>query len=395
MATTNLSRVEARTRLKPRRDPYWQRLESGHYVGFRKMSANSTGSWFGRCRDLDSGKQLQTPLGGYEHLAAHQRFDAAKRDAENWFKHLSRGGKTEAITVKNACSDYVAHLLSQRGKRPADDAEMRFKRWVYGDKTLSETELSKLTRKRIEDWRTRMTMRPVKVNRDDRDVPVNRPRSAASVNRDMSSLRAALNRAHDAGFVTTDMAWRVALRPTKNADGRRDVYLDRSQRRQIIANAQGDLAIFLRSLSVLPLRPGALAALKTSNFDERLSTLLVGKDKAGKDRRIKLPAITAAFLAEQCKGKSKEAVLFARADGSAWNKDAWKKPVKAAALAAELPGTTTAYALRHSTITDLVTGGLDLLTVAQLSGTSVAMIERHYGHLRADRAAAALARLAL
>jgi hypothetical protein len=36
-----------------------------------------------------------------------------------------------------------------------------------------------------------------------------------------------------------------------------------------------------------------------------------------------------------------------------------------------------------------------LLTVAQISGTSVAMIERHYGHLRSDVAAGALARLAL
>ena len=39
--------------------------------------------------------------------------------------------------------------------------------------------------------------------------------------------------------------------------------------------------------------------------------------------------------------------------------------------------------------------GLDMLTSAQLSGTSVAMIERHYGHLRADHAALALASLAL
>jgi hypothetical protein len=38
---------------------------------------------------------------------------------------------------------------------------------------------------------------------------------------------------------------------------------------------------------------------------------------------------------------------------------------------------------------------LDLLTVAQISGTSVVMIERHYGHLRGDIAASALARLAL
>ena len=84
-----------------------------------------------------------------------------------------------------------------------------------------------------------------------------------------------------------------------------------------------------------------------------------------------------------------------QADGRAWNKDAWKHPIKDAARAASLPASVTAYTLRHSTITDLVVGGLDLLTVAQISGTSVRMIERHYGHLRADRAAAALAALAL
>ena len=81
--------------------------------------------------------------------------------------------------------------------------------------------------------------------------------------------------------------------------------------------------------------------------------------------------------------------------GKPWNKDAWKGPIKQAVAAAELSTGVTAYTLRHSVITDLVTGGLDLLTVAQLSGTSVAMIERHYGHLRADYAAAALARLTL
>ena len=44
---------------------------------------------------------------------------------------------------------------------------------------------------------------------------------------------------------------------------------------------------------------------------------------------------------------------------------------------------------------DLANGGLDLLTVAQISGTSVRMVEQHYGHLRSDVAATALERLAL
>ncbi|MEO8526401.1 MAG: tyrosine-type recombinase/integrase [Caldimonas sp.] len=126
--------------------------------------------------------------------------------------------------------------------------------------------------------------------------------------------------------------------------------------------------------------PGALAALKVASFDKRLSALTIGKDKAGRDRKIKLPAHTTSFFAEKANDKLPSVLLLARGDGKAWDKDAWKKPVKAAAKAAGLPDTVTAYEMRHSAITDLVTDGLDLLTVAQLSGTSVAMIERHYGH---------------
>ncbi len=121
----------------------------------------------------------------------------------------------------------------------------------------------------------------------------------------------------------------------------------------------------------------------------------MGQDKAGKDRRIKMPDVTAAFFEEASKDKLPTAPLLARADGKAWNKDAWKGPVKEAVAAARLPDGTTAYTLRHSVISDLVHDGLDLLTVAQISGTSVVMIERHYGHLRNEVAATALARLAL
>jgi len=39
----------------------------------------------------------------------------------------------------------------------------------------------------------------------------------------------------------------------------------------------------------------------------------------GQDRKITLPPATAAFFAEQCKGKLPTAPLLARADGSAWN----------------------------------------------------------------------------
>jgi integrase len=395
MATTNLARVESRERLKPRREPYWQRLEAGNFLGFRKMTADSTGAWVARSRDTDTGKQRHLALGEFTALPSHQRYDSAKRAADVWLNHLGLGGSTEAVTVCKACELNVEHVRADHGDRPADDMKMRFQRWVDNDKAIGELELAKLTKTKVEAWRKAMAKTPAKINRDNRAIPLTRPRAASSVNRDVAALRAALNFAHDAGSVTTDMAWRVALRPAKNADGRRDVYLDRDQRRQLIDKAEGNVGIFLRGLSLLPLRPGALAGLMVGNLDRRLGVLTIGKDKTGRDRKIKLPESTAKWFAMHAESKLPQAPLLSRSDGKAWDKDAWKLPVKAAAMAAELPQSTTAYTLRHSVITDLVTGGLDLLTVAQLSGTSVAMIERHYGHLRADHAAAALAKLAV
>jgi len=146
---------------------------------------------------------------------------------------------------------------------------------------------------------------------------------------------------------------------------------------------------------MLPLRPGALAALTVGDFDCRLRALRIGTDKSGQDRKIKVPQATAKLLEIAGNNRPLAAPLFARADGQAWGKDYWKKPVRAAATRAGLPTGTSAYTLRHSVISDLVHGGLDLLTVAQISGTSVAMIEKHYGHLRGEVAADALAKLAL
>lgn len=77
------------------------------------------------------------------------------------------------------------------------------------------------------------------------------------------------------------------------------------------------------------------------------------------------------------------------------DKNQCKLPIAAAVAASGLPNAATAYTLRHSTITDLVAAGLPLLTIAQVSGTSAEMIERHYGHLVSDAAVKALGKLAL
>ncbi|MBH9577764.1 tyrosine-type recombinase/integrase [Inhella proteolytica] len=386
-----LSKVENREALKARRDPYWHCLRKGCYLGFRKMTATSQGNWIARHRDEATGKQSYRKLGDFGDLTPGQRFDAARKQAELWFDHIGAGGSNEELTITEACSRYVAHIRETRGARAAHDIQARFQKYVLNNPKFAATKLEKLQRRHFDDWRREHRKRPCESgpNRG-------QPRSDATLNRDMTCLRAALNFAKESKDVITDTAWREALSPIEAAEKQREAYLDPEQRRALIRAASEDLGAFLWALCHVPLRPGAMAALTVANFDKRLQTITIGKDKkTGHARKIALPEATAAKFAEFAINKLPTAPLISRANGSAWNKDAWKWPIKTAVEAAGLPPSTTAYALRHSVITDLVQSGLDLLTVAQLSGTSLRMIEKHYKHLTGSHSREALARLAL
>ena len=217
--------------------------------------------------------------------------------------------------------------------------------------------------------------------------------SGSSLNRDMTPLRAALNLAYKDGLVTSNFAWKNKLLPIPGADKRREIYLEQKERERLIAAADVDIRPFLRAMTYLPLRPGAIAALRVSDLDRRLGTLTIPQDKAGAGRKIPLPHEVLAFISDQCRDKFPGAPIFCRGDGRPWTKDAWKKPVRVAATRAKLPTGTTCYSLRHSTITDLIQRGVDAMTVAKISGTSIKMIDQHYGHLGASHARNALASL--
>ncbi|AXA84446.1 integrase [Lysobacter oculi] len=382
----DLSTVRNRDRLQPQREPYWHKLATGQFLGFRPSKIGKGGTWIARYYDPDTGRKPLRALGDFGHLTDSERFSAASQQARDWFRHLSHGGSEEDLTVKQACEKYAASNA---------DAAKRFPRYVYDD-PIASIKLQKLREHHVREWRRRLEKLPAVVSRTKDDKTTTRQRSAATINRDMVALRAALNAAFRRGEVTTTLAWQQAMKPAE-ARGRRHLYLDKSQRRALL-DALGEdpvAAAFCRGLCLLPIRPGALAALRVGDLDQRAKTLLIEHDKANADRRILLPDATAELLGSMAGKRKANAPLFDRGSGRAWDKDAWKGPIKKAAKTANLSPETTAYTLRHSTITDLVTEGLDLLTVAQISGTSVRMIERHYGHLRNDRAAAALAGLAL
>ena len=383
----DLSRVGERTRLKAQREPHWQRLCAGCFLGFRPSKQGGKGTWIARAYDADDSKYRLKALGDFGTLAGNEVFTAAKQAAEAFAKLVESGGQVRAKieTVADACREYA------KGR---DEAGKRFDRHLHDD-PIAKVKLDKLRRHHVADWRKRLEEKPALVSRRKKGAPVIRDRTASTVNRDMAVLRAALGKVLSRGAPNSEAAWQEALKAVPNADGRRTLYLDRNQRRKLLETIDAEAAPFFRALCLLPLRPGALAALRAGDFDKRTSELTIGKDKIGRARRIQLPTEAAALLTAQAKNKLPAASLLARGNGKAWDKNSWKLPIRAAVKTAGLPGDATAYTLRHSTITDLVSAGLPLLTIAQISGTSAEMIERHYGHLASDAAVKALEGLAL
>ncbi len=385
----DLSKVGERDRLKPvaSKEPHYQRLRIGCYLGYRPSTVGTGGTWIVRAYDEDSRKYRVKSLGDYGTLAGKDKFSAAKRDAEAFAELIESGGHVRAKieTVADACNEYAK-------TRP--EAQARFRRYVNAD-PIAKVKIAKLRRHHLLDWRDRLEKQPSLVSRNKEGERLTRQRAPSTINRDMTALRAALSKVLSPGAPNTEAAWQEALRAIPDANGRRTLYLDRDQRKQLLQAMDRDAAPFFLGLCLLPLRPGALAGLTAGDFDSRTRELTIGKDKNGKPRRIKLPDDAAKLFAAQTGDKLPAAPLFMRGNGRAWDKDGWKRPIAAAVKATGLPPDTTAYTLRHSTITDLVTAGLPLLTIAQISGTSAEMIERHYGHLASDAAFAALGALAL
>ena len=389
-----LDRVATRETLKPREEPYWERITVGQSLGYRPSSVGEAGFWSAKFYDAATRKKRKHSLGTYGHLAPNERHKAALKDARAWFEHLDAGGSHEQLTVKQVCENYADEIATEDEDK-AEEIRRRFAQYVFND-PIARVLIQKLTKRQVEEWRKRLEALPAKVTRTKKkENVVTKARAKATVNRDMVPFRAALNRALERGEVLSSVAWATALKPYEGAGKRRDLYLSREQRKALIEALPVADAAFVRGLCSVPVRPGALAALTVADFDARRNQLTIGKDKAGAARRILLPAQTVALFKDQVRNKLPAARMFTRADGAPWTKNDWNDAIREVAESVDLPPGTTTYALRHSTITDLVVGGLDLLTVAQVAGTSVEMIEDHYGHLRQEHAAKALAALAL
>jgi integrase len=131
-------------------------------------------------------------------------------------------------------------------------------------------------------------------------------------------------------------------------------------------------------------RPGDLVTARVLQYDSR--TKSVGFGSKEHPRTVPLSAAAAVLFDRLVKDKLPYAYIFTRDDGHPWAHSDWDELIRDAAEKAGLPKGVCLYTLRHSFITQSLMDGMATLDVARITGTSLAMIEKHYGHLVMDAA---------
>ncbi len=358
---TDLTKVGVRGTLKslPGKRPHFQRLRQGVFVGYRpSATGEGPGTWVARARDELSGSYRDKSLGDYGKLAGSEMFAAAKRDAEAFAIQVETGAMPDPtiVTVADACRAYEA--------KGNDKATLN--RLVFND-PIGMVRLDRLRRQHLREWCARLTGKP------------------STINRAMVPLRAALGAVKEPGRPGTDAAWQEALKPAPRAAIRREErkreYLTANDRRVL-----AKLTPLVRALTILPIRPGALAALRVKDFDKRTGALTIPTDKAGGGRVIPLSGPVKEFIVAQCKGKTPAAWMFTQPNGKQWERHDWAVLLRDHGV--------EAYDIRHAVLTDLADAGVPPNALAKLAGTSVAMLEATYYKLTNQAAADALAKLA-
>jgi integrase len=366
----DLSRKRDREQLAPRREPYWQRLGAGAYLGFRR----GPDTWLARFRGRDEKQQ-------YSSLGDGLDFDDAKRRAEAW---LSQCASSSVRTVKRdtvtaALETYLADLRRHDRVDAAKKAEGGFKTALSFDSKaqgykdpLAELQLEEVTLDDFLEWRDRL--RPGRLPR--------------SVNRLVRAVSAGLNRAHRLGHIGNPAAWRLEQLPDDN-ESETAVFLAPAQRKALIAAASASAAAFLRGLELSGARPKELASAIVGDFDgERLKlSHRKGRTPKLRSRYVVLDQEGVAHFKRQVKDKLPSALLFTVDGQKPWRRHLWAQAVRAAIAAhnktargaERIPSEASAYSLRHARISELLQiYGVDPLTVAAQTGTSLRMIERTY-----------------
>ena len=369
----NLRTRTARSRYEPRRDPYFVRLNQGVHIGYRRLDSGA-GTWIGRV-PKEGGKYLHQAFGNELDLD----YDEACRKVMQWADDLKSGVRHEKKTVADVCRIYVENLAREKDEIAAYDPRKRFERLVY-DQPFGAIELAKLVPKDVQDWRNAMVDVALAKAEEDEDEEADELRRLAkeTANRNLKSLKAALNYGwKKLKLVSSDAGWK-SINRFPGVSRKRDGLLTVEQRRSLLDAMQPELHQLAKALLLTGARPGEMAKANVSSFN-RSTGILTLNGKTGL-REVHVSDQARTFFTDKVKNRIGDAPMFQNPDEGRWTAPQWGKAFRETRAVAELPDAVM-YCFRHTYISEAIKVGDDVFTIARMTGTSVEIIQKNYGHL--------------
>jgi hypothetical protein len=223
----------ARSKLEARREPNWQKISKGCFIGYRR--AMDSGTWIARLRD-ETGRQHYRALGAADDIRDADgltvfSFSQAQERARKFFEEKARelSGHEEALSGPLTTGDVLEAYFAERRRRGSKGVDAD----VYAALAriipqLGALDAAKLTSKGIRDWQDAVANAPrlirskrlasERVTREfDRRDPEEVRKRRSTANRVLTVLKAALNHAYREGRLGSDEAWRK-VKPFREVD---------------------------------------------------------------------------------------------------------------------------------------------------------------------------------
>jgi len=348
-------------KLEPRPSPYYERVSEGVFVGYRKTALGS-GKWVGRTR-ID---------GSQNHAAfdSVDSYDDAVTSVLAWTKGL-RGNGDQNKSVKDVIDEYIKGYAAAKGEDSACATQTRL--YAALPDALLNKKLTLLKASHIRGWMNDLVTLPYRKDKI---------RTKSTANRIYNNFKAAMNMAYKLDWIA-DKPWEK-VEAFKNADKARDLFLTDRQVLRLIDSTSGALKRLVQASVFTGARYGELAGAKVKDFLPHESTLKLS-GKTG-ERTAWLSDEATGFFQCQAASKLPDAFLLTQDNGKHWGKANYDRNFRLTCKRAKLPNETMLYSLRHYHISKALLAGVSIQVVAENCGTSVRMIEKHYGKfLAVDR----------
>jgi len=382
----------ARSRLKPRGQPYYRGLEPGLlHLGYRKPLAGA-GKWLARHYVGDATYRLHKIGSADDYSDPDGTVILSYKQAQTQARKLLVEQAGAGVgTVGDAMDSYIRYLEGDGRSRSAIQG-VRYADRAFIRPTLGDIELAKLTADQLRRWRDDLVRKPARLRTkagapqqyrrsDDSDA---RRARRATAKRIWAALQAALNRAFEDEKVASDQAWR-RVKSLRNTDLARARYLTVAEAKRLINAANPEFRPLLQAALLSGARYGQLVALTVADFNPDVGTLRLRSRKGRGNEKTYYAHLSDEgqdFFARACAGRAGTDLIFTRTDGTAWGRANQIDPIKRASARAKINPPVNFHVTRHTFASHAIMNGAPLLVVAKTLGHSdTRMVERVYGHL--------------